>query len=240
MNKIALFLKKAFFVDKKDIPLEIQNWVDNKIGRVIKYEIRQAQKIDITIPWHEADKVYYALFELEKNGNAKKTTMEFSRSGMESFSDKPIQGSGNIPSGYVMVEAHTHPKMAVIYTSDDAQQFVPLKSDNLSDEEILILYFAKALKPFARPIFKDNGLYENLVKKGYLLKNNSITVNGRNIVEEKKDYIYELTHGERAKYYNTHVELFSKLSDHSPFYGSWDFSSKMFKFNPSDRSWRLK
>ena len=241
MNKVAKFLKKSFYVTDKDIPKEIVNWMRSTIGGVNKYTVEHAKKININIPWHESDRVYYALFELTAN-DAKITSMQFTRSGLESGAEKVVKGSGDIPSGYVMAEAHIHPKMVKIYTADDVQKFITKGNNDLSDNELLILYFSKSLKSFARPIFKDDGLYQGLVKKGLLKSNNSITVDGLNVVEENKQKIQSLIN-EKSKYYHENPDLFSKLPAHSPFYSlesSYWKDTKGFKYNPSDNSFRSR
>jgi hypothetical protein len=183
MYKIAMYLKTSFFVTNKEIPKAITNWVNENVGRVIKYSIQHAKEINIDTPWHEADKIYYALFELTENNNAKITSMQFTRSGMESAGERYVKGSGVIPSGFVMVEAHTYPKSAYIYTSGDTQKFIPQKDFELLDEELLILQFSQSLTSSFRPIFKDQSLYTSLVEKGLLKGNKAITVDGRNALE---------------------------------------------------------
>lgn len=240
--KISNFLKQSFFITPKEVPNEIVKWVNDSIGgHVDRFEIIQAVKVNITTPWHENDRVRYALFKLITPQMAHITSMEFSRSGLESPGDsKPVEGSSDIPSGYVMVEAHTYPKMARIYTSDDAQQFLPAKQDDeLSDDQLIILYLAKRFISSARPIFKDKSLYQSLINKKLLKTNNSITPEGRNIVENNQSKIDDLIKS-KAEYYHSNTHLFTKLTDHSPFYtlksSRWE-NYKGFKYRPSDRNW---
>ena len=216
MIKIAKYLKKSFFVTNREIPKGITEWVNEKVGRVIKYSIQHAKEIKIDIPWDERDRVYYALFELAENNNAKITTMQFTRSGLESGAERVVKGSGIIPSGYVMVEAHTYPKTAYVYTSDDATKFIAPKHYDLSDSELLILHFSQSLISSARPVFKDQGLYTSLINKGLLKSNKAITVDGRNVLEtyhpqlksiNRNDYLDEYGHGQKDIFIKNNSEV---------------------------------
>jgi len=197
MKKVANYLKQAVFVTRKEIPQGIIQWVTSKIGNIQKYEVKQATKVNVDIPAFENDRVYYALFELTGN-DAKITSMQFERSGLFDPGSKFVKGSGDIPSGYVMVEVSRYLKSATIYTSGDATKFLAPTQHQLSDEELLILHFADSLISSARPVFKDNSLYASLIGKGLLKGNKAITVNGKNALEmfhtqlkkiDKKDYL---------------------------------------------------
>lgn len=164
-------------VKRTEVPDSIRQWVEPILGKITKYEINQTGKIRMGIPWHEADREYYQIFKLEGE--------EYKRVG------DPINVAGwdmvvassktmDIPSGFVVVRAGTYPKRVEIYTAPDAMKFLSTASpDELEPTEVYALVVAKGLKPFARPKF-DDSVYEKLIQKGFMAKNKSITMNGRN------------------------------------------------------------
>ena len=189
-------LKEEIWLPAKSVPTDIQKWVNDTVGRVQKYSLIQGDTVHVSMPWHEADRNYYQLFQLLPGNRAKFISKIGSihfpvvRSGMEgtgAITGKELGGKFKVPSGFVVVRAGIYPKGAKIYTSDDASKFLPssgTKSADLTDVQLAILWWAKALKSFARPKIKDQGQYDDLVKKGLLKKNKSITIDGRNIVQQ--------------------------------------------------------
>ena len=171
----------------KSVPVEIQNWVNSTVEKKLReYTLIQGKEVSATTPWHEADREYYKMFKLLPDGQAKETGFEFVRSGMEGdgvVTGKEIEGTTKIPSGFVMVVAGTYPPRAEIYTSDDAQMFLPRNDIELSDDEISVLYWARSLTASSRPILDDKSVYDSLIQKGLLKRNKSITLEGKNILE---------------------------------------------------------
>lgn len=190
--KNSMLEEGKIFDDGKNIPEGIKSWVKRNFGTsVLKYTIRQGEtEVQINMPWHDADRETYQFFKLE-NGNATPVGNEITRSGMESDSPQGyIEGQKNngkvtVPEGFVLVCYGTYPKRVDIYTGQNVQGFLPDKEkvEDLGPTELLILYVAKALKPFARPKFKDE-FYDILIKKGLMKSNRSITVDGRNLLED--------------------------------------------------------
>jgi len=199
MIKISkLLTENILYLNSQDIPIEIKNWVKNTIGHNIqKYKLNQGDTINVRMPWHEADIDYYQLFkllpnnraqEIDKIGNLEFPIIRKGSEGIGNFTGKEVHGKTKIPSGYVMVIASTYPKSAEIITADDATKLLPLSTsdiEDLSDQELAILYWANTLIAKYRPKFKNIEFYNNLINKGYLLKNKSITIKGKNLLQNK-------------------------------------------------------
>jgi len=182
--------KSNLKIPSKDIPKEIRSWIKETLGKDLReYSLVQGKEVVADMPWHEADREYYKMFQLLSNGKAKETDFEFSRSGLEgdgAITGKEIAGKTKVPKGFVIVVVGIYPKRATIYTADDAQLFLPKKELDLSDEEILILYWARSLISSARPVFKDQKNYDSLIVKGLLSKNKAISIEGKNALEDAK------------------------------------------------------
>jgi len=196
--KNMLYLNESdvsFHISRKEIPSEILRWADEILGKKISSNISviQSGEIEAKMPWHEADREYYAMFKL-MNGKAIKTEFEFTRSGMEgdgNITGKEIKGTTKIPTGYIFAVAGIYPQRLKIYTSDDATKFLPDKTDNdITDKELLTLYWARSLMSFARPRFKEyDNIVSSLVSKGFMKVNGSITSNGKNALNTNIDKI---------------------------------------------------
>lgn len=177
-------------IPSKQVPNEIRNWVKEILEKDLReYALVQGKEVSVGTPWHEADREYYKMFKLLPDNKAQETEFEFERSGLEgdgAITGKEISGKTKVPSGFVIVVVGIYPKRATIYTSEDAQLFLPKNDIELSDEEIIALYWARSLISSARPIFKDKKIYDSLINKGLLKKNKAITIEGKNVLEDSK------------------------------------------------------
>lgn len=166
----------------KDVPTEIQRWVSDKIGSVKRYEVIQKGSLRISPPWHEQTYNWYGTFKMS-NGRF----ILLSEFGMSGNDPKDLTSGSHvieIPSGHVVVETDMYTGTARIYTSDDALLAIPSgEVDSLTDAEKLALYLAKSYKPAARYKFKQE-VYDSLIAKGLMGTNRSITINGRNALEQ--------------------------------------------------------
>jgi hypothetical protein len=183
-------------IPAKDVPTAIREWVKATLGVAIQsYKVYQDEKFNVDMPWHEADREYYQLFKLTDNG-AEKSSMNFMRSGLEGDgtpgTGPKMEGSSEVPDGFVMVVAGTYPKRAEIYTGKGAQKLLPDTSIEVSDDELAILYWAQSLKSFARPVFKDNAPYDSLLQKKLLNKQRAITIDGKNILQKEKQRLLDM------------------------------------------------
>ncbi len=181
IKTFALFENKMY-VTHNEVPTDIINWAENKIGTGFKNKISviQGGKVEINIPWHEADREYYQFFKLIDPKTAKISGNEITKSGLEGN-----EGSGtvNVPSGFVLACAGTYPKRLELFTSDDSLKAVGDASvlDDFTINELLILLQAKGLNSFARTKYPEKE-YERLIQQGYLNKNKSITTKGKNLI----------------------------------------------------------
>lgn len=187
------FFKSYFLTESKmyiamnEVPKEITNWAIQKIGNTFskKIAIQHETEVEITIPWHEADREYYQFFKLIDKDTAKIAGDPVHRSGLEGdgvITGNEVNGKVSVPSGYVLACAGTYPHRLTLFTSSDALKALPDANilDQFTIEELLILLAAKCLKSPYRPKYKDAS-YENLIKNGYLAPNRSITIKGKNI-----------------------------------------------------------
>ncbi len=192
--------ESTMYDDGKNIPQGIRNWVKSFFGSdVPRYKINQGEsEVTINMPWHEADRETYQFFKLENN-SATPVGNGLSRSGMEGDSPQGFEdgqrkdGKVTVPEGYVLLCVGSYPKRAEIFTGQNVQSFLPNKEAiDLSPTELIILATAKGFKPHARPKFSDEH-YANLISKGLLKSNRSITVDGRNVLEdpEIKEKFYQ-------------------------------------------------
>ena len=175
----------------ENIPAGIRNWAKS-LGGVSRYKVIQNQhKVTINQPWNIADFETYQFFKLMPNGDAIITGNELTRSGNESDSPQGHEegmrkeGTVEIPAGFVLAVHGTYPKRVEIFTGPGAQLALPdtdLYSD-LTIEQLIALHSAKALKSFARPKFPEE-VYAGLIAKGLMMKNKSLTVAGRNALED--------------------------------------------------------
>ena len=181
----TILASEAIHLAPQTIPDTIKSWASSVVGkRVQKFQLYQAQEVDVDIPWHEADTEYYQLFKITPTG-VQEATLSFQRSGNEGpWTGAVMEGKSKIPSGYIMAIAGTYPPRVSIYTADDAQKFLPQTKIDLTDDEAAILYWAKSLKSFARPILKEQLPYQTLIQKGLLDNRKAITIDGRNIINQ--------------------------------------------------------
>lgn len=180
------------YVKKDVIPVAIRQYVKNILDVDLKeYQVEQKGSISIGMPWHEGCSEYYKMFQVVSTDpiDVKPTDFAFSRSGMEGdgcMTGKEIGGSTVIPSGFLMVKVSTYPKNCKIYTADNATKMIPDNSGiDLSDDEILALYYARSLKSFARPKYAEE-VYISLQEKKLMSKNKSITTDGKNFLGSEK------------------------------------------------------
>lgn len=189
-ENFKILVESEFYDNGKNIPQGIRNWVKSTFGsEVPKYKIIQGEpEVQINMPWHQSDYETYQFFKLENN-NATPVGNQVTRSGNESDSvqghldGESKEGKVKVPEGFVLVCYGSYPKRVEIYTGNNVQHFLPNKeqSADLNSTELIILASAKALKSFARPKFKDDA-YLNLIQKGLLKPNRSITVDGLNVL----------------------------------------------------------
>jgi hypothetical protein len=188
--EFRIIKKSNLKIPSKDVPNEIRNWVKGQFnGKDLReYTLIQGKDVVVDMPWHEADRESYKMFKLLPDGKAQETDFEFERSGMEgdgSVTGKEVGGKTKVPSGFVIVMTGTYPKRATIYTAEGAQMFLPKKDVDLSDDEILVLYYTRSLISSERPK-KEQSVYDKLIEKGLLKKNKAITIDGKNILEDAK------------------------------------------------------
>lgn len=174
-------------ITANEVPSEILAWARGKVGSNFSKNIviRQESRVEIGMPWHEADREYWQFFQLGEGNRARMVGDGIGRSGLEGdgvVTGNEVDGYVNIPSGYVLGRAGTYPVRLEIFTSSDAMKPVMAAGllDSFTINELLILVQAKGLKSFARKKFPDKE-YENLIANGYLASNRSITVKGKNI-----------------------------------------------------------
>jgi hypothetical protein len=191
IKNFTQFINEDFvYVSQNQIPNGIKEWVKDQSGSFIKdFKIDQSgERVRVKMPWHEACTEVYQFFDLTHD-NAIPVGNSVTRSGYEGNSPQGYlegqtkEGYVEIPVGKILVVYCTYPRSVRIHTSKGAQLFLSdtSKSEDLSDEELLILQTAKSLKSFARPKFDDK-FYDNLISKGLLAKNRSITNDGRNLI----------------------------------------------------------
>jgi hypothetical protein len=179
--------ENRIYVTSNDVPADILNWARGKVGSNFTKNIviRQEQRVEVNMPWHEADRIYWQFFKLIDSKTVQMVGDEVGRSGLEgdgNVTGKEVNGYLNVPSGYVLAAAGTYPVRLDLYTSGDAMKPIsePGVLDNLSIDECIILLQAKGLKSPYRTKYPDN-LYTNLINQGYLASNRSVTVKGRNL-----------------------------------------------------------
>lgn len=138
MGSLAIlpYVTKGNIVKLKaaQIPSKIKEYNKLKLGRDIrKVYLNQDGFVDVCIPWHEADRVYYKMFKLDaviKNKiYVSASNQEFNRSGMNDYGsvyNKP-EGKYEIPSGFVVVAIGIYPEMCTIYTAKDSQKILESK-----------------------------------------------------------------------------------------------------------------
>jgi len=187
-------------ISRKDVPTRIQMFVEEKLGKQINdYKVDNSGKYSAKMPWHEADRTYTQLFKLSTLAKdvpiieATPTDFSFSRSGWEgdgNVTGKELEGEVEIPSGFVFVEVGIYPKRCTIYTTDT--KFLPVNDCQLTDQELLILHYARSLISSARPKYEDNQ-YTNLINQGLLTKKKSITMKGKNVLNSNIDRLKKLS-----------------------------------------------
>jgi len=177
----------------KDVPEGIKAWA-RKIsgGNIQKFELDQSGKVNISMPWHVSDSVIYQKFKLLPTGNIQPEGEQLTRVGWEADSPQGADdaqrksGTMDIPEGYIVVAYGTYPKRVEIYAGKGAQLLLPTSGEapELTLTDVYILAAAKQLKSFARPKFKPEN-YENLISKGLIKRNRAITIDGRNLLQDK-------------------------------------------------------
>lgn len=205
----SLLSESKMYLEPKDVPPAIRSWT----GNLKKFILHQtSEPVRIGLPWHESDRVTYQFFKLN-GSNATPVGNSLTRSGFEVDSPQGYEegekksGVVNVPEGHVLVELHTYPPMAEIYTGPGAQMMIDsAPSEDLSPAEILALVAAKGLKPAYRPKFKEE-VYQRLISLGLMASNKSITVSGKNYlykpgVNEKFEEAKELYEKQTRRYFS--------------------------------------
>jgi hypothetical protein len=171
-------------ISRKDVPTRILMFVEEKLNKQLNnYKIDNSGKYTAHMPWHEADRTYTQMFKLSGEIpliQAEPTEFEFSRSGWEgdgNITGKELEGTVEIPSGFIFVEIGIYPERCTIYTTDT--KFLPNFDYQLTEQELKILHYARSLVSSARPRFEDKD-YINLINQGFLTKKKSITLKGKN------------------------------------------------------------
>lgn len=181
-------LGPILYVKPADIPIEIISWAKSIIGSGFqnKITIRKSNGwVEITMPWHDADRETHKYFKLTNNGAAE-AGKSISNSGWSEVNmyDEPNYGYTQIPSGYVLATVGTYPKRLEIITNPDAMNMISNHDDalnKLSDDVMVALHNAVSLKSFARQKFNDN-VYQELISLGLLNSQKAITIDGRNMI----------------------------------------------------------
>lgn len=198
---------EALALSVKQVPAGIRSWVTSTLRKDIqKYSIEQKGSVDIHMPWHEGDREYYQMFQLNDGGDAQPVDgVQFQRSGLEGDGSPAtgfkIGGKVQIPSGYVLVCAGIYPMRATIYTADDATKMLP-PSDNkfeLSDDEAVALYQSKYVTSPYRIKFPDP-VYQGLISKGLMKANKAITIDGTNFIQTLGDRLKEIDASKKYGY----------------------------------------
>ena len=174
-------------ISKKEVPTRIQMFVEKILIKQLKtYKVDNSGKYIAQEPWHESDRTYTQMFKLSGSLpliSAIPTEFSFMRSGLEGDGNKTgkeLEGTVEIPVGFVFVEVGIYPERCIIYTTDT--KFLPdLSSQSLSEQELMILHYAQSLISSARPRF-DERAYSNLISQGFLTRKKSITIKGRNVL----------------------------------------------------------
>jgi len=190
INKIRSMMglsENRMYVTPNEVPADILSWARGKIGSNFTKNIviRQEPRVEVSMPWHEADRMYWQFFKLIDPKTVQMVGDEVGRSGWEgdgNVTGKEVNGYLNVPSGYVLAAAGTYPVRLELYTSGDAMKPIsePGALDNLSIDQLIALIQAKALKSPYRTKYPDN-VYQGLIDQGYMASNRSVTVKGRNL-----------------------------------------------------------
>jgi len=188
--KGSLIVENKVYVKPQELPQQILAWAKSYLGNGFERNItieKTNGKVEITMPWHDADKETHQFFKLTPNG-AEMVGNPVSKTGWSetSMMDKPY-GTVEIPSGYVLATVGTYPKRLRLTVSDDAMNLIPdnKELDNISDEALIALLQAKNLKSFARQKF-SNEVYQELISLGLMNTQRAITVDGKNLITSPK------------------------------------------------------
>ena len=181
-----MIVENKIYVKPTEVPSQILNWAKGYLGRGIENKItieRADGKIQINMPWHDADRETHQFFKLSPDG-AQMVGNPVSKTGWSeaSMDDEPY-GTVEIPSGYIMATTGTYPKRLRLIVSDDAMNLIPDTKgvDEISDEAMVALLNAKMFKSFYRQKFGDE-VYQELVSHDLMKPNKAITIDGRNLI----------------------------------------------------------
>lgn len=185
--KFKQYLEEAKkYVSKKDLP----DWVkrilkQKKIGKEIMVEI--GTNVNIGSNWHDAN--VKEIFGYDKGKVSSVTaigTMQLGDTKKDIQAKKGFKTKLN-PDRMILV-TNTYPKSATLYVHPDAviKALEPEVENELSKEEIMLLFITRGLKPsFRRQEAASYGIDYNsvsqtLINKGYLMKNKAINKKGKN------------------------------------------------------------
>ena len=181
-----MIVENKIYVKPTEVPSQILNWAKGYLGRGFENKItieRADGKIQINMPWHDADRETHQFFKLSPDG-AQMVGNPVSKTGWSeaSMDDEPY-GTVEIPSGYIMATTGTYPKRLRLIVSDDAMNLIPDTKgvDEISDEAMVALLNAKMFKSFYRQKFGDE-VYQELVSHDLMKPNKAITIDGRNLI----------------------------------------------------------
>ena len=214
IRKVMGLSESKIYVSPNEVPSDIISWARHKVGSNFSKNIviNQQSNVEVSMPWHEADREYWQFFKLIDPKTAKLVGNEIGRSGLEGdgvVTGNEVSGKVTVPSGYVLACAGTYPVRLTLYTADDALKSINDVSilDQFSIEELIILLQAKGLKSPYRTKYPDN-LYMKLIDGGYLASNRSITLKGRNIaaMPETKEKINKYAE-DNGMYFNGSYQL---------------------------------
>jgi len=179
-------VESKVYVKATEVPSQILSWARSYLGKGFENKItieRADGKVQIGMPWHDADKETHQFFKLTPDG-AQMAGDPVSKTGWSEMSmyDDPY-GAIEIPSGFILATTGTYPKRLKLTVSDDAMNLMPdtQAADEISDEALVALHQAHVFKSSYRQKFGDQ-VYQELVAKGLMKPNKAITIDGRNLI----------------------------------------------------------
>ena len=185
-----MIVENKIYVKPTEVPSQILNWAKGYLGRGFENKItieRADGKIEINMPWHDADKETHQFFKLSPDG-AQMVGNPVSKTGWSEMSmDDDPYGTVEIPSGYIMATTGTYPKRLRLIVSDDAMNLLPdtKGADELSDEAMVALHQAKVFKSPYRQKF-GNEVYQELISHDLMKPNKAISIDGKNLISSQE------------------------------------------------------
>lgn len=174
-------------ISYKEVPEAIRTWVKETLGVDIReYKLHpNTDVVNVDSPISEHAREYWKGFRIGPDGVVFPSDRTLTRSGWE-ISDEPNVNI-KLEPGTLVVNAVRDYKYnaAYIYTAIGGLDLLPSHEGDveLTDEEWIALMEAKQLKSFARTKFKED-VYAELIAKGYMRRNKSLTLQGTNLLED--------------------------------------------------------